>query len=482
MLWEAQIRRYKQTGFRIKGRMMKNIRTFGLLSAVLLLFVSGFNLYAVNTNNIQTISPSSTYPGTNNMFVTFTLNKLPPPPPISFVPTSVLIGTNFGTSIARPSSNVVTAVFNIPSTETPGSKDVQITVTANYLGVKSNGFVVVSTQVVYVASSNISGPWTGVSWSGAFTNVQDAITAASGPIWIAQGTYRPAVSADRTASFCFKPGTSVYGGFAGTESTLEQRNWSAHPTVLSGDIGMAGVVTDNCYHVVTGTNGMLLDGFIISGGYANGRTYNSFGGGMINYNGASPTVRNCIFTGNYANEGGGIYSYNDCLLQISDSIFAANTAKRGGAMVNRDGSNCMVTNSVFNANSAVWRGGAIYIDYGASPMFFNCSFSSNSTAGHGGAVYVNDVASQIGNTSPAFTNCAFIANSAGYRGGAVANYNKVTPAIGSCGFTNNTAGTGGGAIANDYQTTATISGCSYSGNKGGSGVANVDTDATSVVN
>ena len=45
-------------------------------------------------------------------------------------------------------------------------------------------------------------------------------------------------------------GVEVYGGFAGTETLLSERNPAANITILSGDIGTLGDPSDNCYHVV----------------------------------------------------------------------------------------------------------------------------------------------------------------------------------------------------------------------------------------
>lgn len=40
--------------------------------------------------------------------------------------------------------------------------------------------------------------------------------------------------------FSLNNGVAIYGGFAGTETELEQRNVSANPSILSGDIGVEG--------------------------------------------------------------------------------------------------------------------------------------------------------------------------------------------------------------------------------------------------
>ena len=80
-------------------------------------------------------------------------------------------------------------------------------------------------------------------------------TGDGAEIWAAAGTYLPTVRTDpadpRSATFILPNGVKVYGGFAGTETSRDQRNWVAHPTILSGDLGTAGNWSDNSYHVVS---------------------------------------------------------------------------------------------------------------------------------------------------------------------------------------------------------------------------------------
>jgi hypothetical protein len=355
-------------------------------------------------------------------------------------------------------------------------------------------------SVVHVDGNNATGPWDGKSWGTAFRGVQEGLDAAGGAggeVWVAEGTYKPTSTDDRSVSIRLRPGVALYGGFAGTETTRGQRNWAAHVTVLSGDIGTPGDPTDNSCHVLRGADEAAIDGFTITGGNADGDGYDGKGGGMVNYenapdgeragrasgfvtsSGFSPTISNCTFSENRAHEGGAMYNYDDASVTLTDCTFVANSADKGGAMVNRMASNGTITDCTFSGNHARWRGGAVFNDYGSSPTFTSCTFRENSTDGHGGAMYVDDTSSQIGHTSPKIDGCTFAENTARLRGGAIANYNKCTPTVTGCTFTANRAGTGGGAMANDYRVTAAVIDCAFTGNASDEGEADVDSDGTS---
>ncbi len=151
-------------------------------------------------------------------------------------------------------------------------------------------------QVLFV-DADARGSGDGTSWADAFPDLQEAlaVAAAGDEVWVAESTYFPTDTADRDASFVLVSGTALYGGFSGSEATLEQRDPEANPTVLSGDIGVPGDSTDNAFHVVTAsgvTEGTLLDGFTVTDGYGNGGNPRNRGAGIYGVD-ASLTVRDC---------------------------------------------------------------------------------------------------------------------------------------------------------------------------------------------
>jgi hypothetical protein len=297
--------------------------------------------------------------------------------------------------------------------------------------------------------ADAAGANTGASWANAYTDLQTALAAAQSgdEIWVAAGTYKPTTGTDQTKSFVMPTGVGMYGGFAGTETARAQRDWSAHATILSGDIGTSGTATDNSYHVVVGANSATLDGFTITGGYG------GYGGGMDNTN-VSPTVINCTFTKNWAYYGGGMYNTNASLTVTScaflnNSVVACGGGMHGGAAINCTFANNTAAFGIASMPSDYGRGGGIY-----DGTAINCTFTKN-WAYYGGGMYgatatsctfTNNTASDYGGGmfGETATNCAFANNTANYNGGG-----KYGGTSTNCAFANNASFAGGGVYGNN---------------------------------
>lgn len=329
------------------------------------------------------------------------------------------------------------------------------------------------------------------SWANA-CNLQTALDQAiSGDeIWVQAGVHKPTSDPnDRTAVFALKTGVALYGGFSGDETNLEQRNWLANITILSGDIDSNDLNTDgnliaetsadiqgsNAYHVVNGNytnNTAVLDGFVITAGQANSTYPDDSGGGMYNQD-ASPQLTNLIFSGNTAVDGGGMFNFNSHPL-VTDVTFTGNTsANNGGGMNNNWYSAPVLTRVTFDSNSATANGGGLAnAGDNLKPVLQDVIFSKNSAGAGGGGLY-NSVSNTTqegkytnvtfsGNTAaegggmhsnnitgPILTNGLFIENTA-TSGGAVYNYRSTIEFINTT-FTNNTASSQGGAMYNWWQ-------------------------------
>ena len=139
-------------------------------------------------------------------------------------------------------------------------------------------------QTIIYVDDGATGANDGTSWSDAYTDLQDGLSAtigASEQIWVAEGVYKPTdPNGNRNTSFDMRNNVDIYGGFDGTESTLVARAGLFGTTVLSGDRGGA-----DSYHVVTasGTDASaVLDGFRIIGGVADGSGPSQNGAGLYN--------------------------------------------------------------------------------------------------------------------------------------------------------------------------------------------------------
>ena len=281
-----------------------------------------------------------------------------------------------------------------------------------------------------------TGANNGSTWADAHIFLSDAIFAAgwSDEIWVAAGTYKPdqstakpGGSGDRTATFQLK---NLYGGFAGTETSRDQRDWRRNKTILDGDLNgndTSGFMnrSDNSYHVASGGGfSNILDGFIIKGGCANASSGGqAYGGGISTGN---ATIQNCLLTDNLARFGGG-YNGSGPLINC---IFDSNKAHVSGWESNGGGIyyyGSEVYNCVFQDNDATWGGGAYC--YGDGAKFVNCTFSGNYSSQYGDsgdALYISTWFSGGGNTSYLY-NCIFWNNSASahsiylksYSGGAI---------------------------------------------------------------
>jgi hypothetical protein len=239
--------------------------------------------------------------------------------------------------------------------------------------------------------------------------------------------------------------------------------------------------TGKGYHVVQCVSGeflsTILEGFTITGGYANGSAPHNRGGGMYNDD-SSPTVTNCIFTGNTATYGGGMSNDNWSGPWITGCIFKGNSAgNAGGGMANSYNYSGIMTDCTFELNTASVSGGGMWNEY-STPRLTNCTFKSNrANARFGGGTH-NELFSTV-----RLTNCTFRSNSAGQRGGGMGNYYQSKAILTNCTFTGNSAPQAGGGMYNwAMQSEAILTNCTFTGNSvalGGSGGGMVNLEGIS---
>lgn len=183
----------------------------------------------------------------------------------------------------------------------------------------------------------------GTTWEKAFSNLQVAVDAAArtgGQVWAARGTFYGSIE--------MKEGVRLYGGFAGTETELSQRNYNTNQTVINA----TGYATG-----VTAANASTLDGLVIKGG-----TYGIFCGTR------SPTIANCVVRENST----GLYASNGCTASVSDCSFVDNIYY---------GVYCHIGAAPTIESCDISRNSSGVYCYAASPSISECSINSNRNYG-----------------------------------------------------------------------------------------------------
>ncbi len=278
--------------------------------------------------------------------------------------------------------------------------------TPNYNDMDSDGDGIPDSEerpVVFVDVDNTSGTEDGASWATAFTTIQAGIDAAfengGAEVWVAAGVYtgngRTVDIGDEDTENVIEvtEWAHIYGGFSGTETARDERDWVKNGTIIDGTRKRRCVIAQ---HIAAGA--ATFDGFTLQKGSPRAlyKTACS-GGGLYNYC-SLLAVANCNFSENSAGaDGGGIYNVSSSLT-LTNCSFLRNSASAGGGIYNAESSSPILINCVFSENSVRFRGGGIH-NNASSPVLMNCTFWKNDASIHGKGVY-NSSAS-----SPVLTNC-----------------------------------------------------------------------------
>ena len=261
----------------------------------------------------------------------------------------------------------------------------------------------------------------------------DALTTfgATDQIWVMNGTYL------FEATLAVKK-VSIYGGFAGTETTIAERAkpvnakyWEfTNETIFDGNTTSIKLINNS---TSIGTGVIIYDGL----------TFTKSGGLFFRYN---ETLQNCKIINNSLTAGGGAGVSN---------YKAANTIK-----------NCYFYNNIVTGTGT---GGAIYTLQSTGGIIDGCVFDSNSATTNGSAIYLGAVSTGVLTVQ----NCLVTGSTGGtfiYTNIASNFYNNT--------FVNNN-GTGGLYIAGTvalavkiYNCVFWVSGGATGSNLGGVAVAN----------
>ncbi len=243
----------------------------------------------------------------------------------------------------------------------------------------------ISAQTTYFVSNSGNDSNNGLSWATAKATINGAMALITSPnddsVFVAVGTY-PACT--------IKNSTHVYGGFAGTESHLYERQSLFYGIAADSSCTIIDAQHDNNYAVQINSyfhyNGSYhcrentFDGFYVTGG-------NQYG--IRDEANNTHTISNCTMTGNAC----GLYlgmsysnSYYNAAFQVSD---------------------CKINDNISSGGVRMYSGSQ---SYGATYEFNNCLITENTGSQCGGICF------NAGYTTPYNTvivnNCDITKNTA----------------------------------------------------------------------
>jgi len=263
-----------------------------------------------------------------------------------------------------------------------GTHTVTLTVNDGYNSASATATVTVvdpydrGSDIIYV-DEQAAGANIGTSWNDAYTDLQDALALSANcglaEIWVVQGTYKPGAS--EYDSFVIPEGVTLLGGFTGNETSPDQRDWNAAPTILSGDINGSGVADTGDSHTILTVlqPNVTIDGVIVQHSYADDPSDNS------------PVA--------IGRTGGGLYIDQDANFMLRNSILHDNVAfgdgvnGMGGAIISFTGDTQLISCLLYN-NEATTAGGAVSCESGEVEII-NSTLSDN-TAAAGGGIHLSD--------------------------------------------------------------------------------------------
>ncbi|MCE5323028.1 hypothetical protein LLG46_06910 [bacterium] len=250
----------------------------------------------------------------------------------------------------------------------------------------------------YVSASSGNDNNAGTSWALAKATVQAAITAASSgdQVWVKNGFYQEAIT--------LKNGVELYGGFAGSETSVNQRptfpredpDDDDYNTVLDGNNSGTVIVVPSGYT-------SRFDGFTVQNGY--NETENEAGGMICRYN-SSMTIINNTFLDNVGHRGGGLSIFQSASSTVvSNNTFIGNDATFGGGIFVF--ASILVTNNT--VKDSIGGSGIYTLSYG--PTVIWNSITGNNDGGvvlesSGGLLAYNWISGNIGGKG-AGVRCAY---------------------------------------------------------------------------
>ncbi|BDD09959.1 hypothetical protein FUAX_23910 [Fulvitalea axinellae] len=267
----------------------------------------------------------------------------------------------------------------------PGTEYAYTMVSINELGTAVSDTVFFLTNAMVYVDLEATGDGDGSSWENAFTSIKEAVESVPSGVqlWIAEGLYTE-------KGIPLRKGYDWYGGFTGTETALEQRDWMENKTIVGrSKEDYEADPNSNNYQIISSQfknkhDRAILDGITFQ--YAHGGH-----GGVFNCQIGSPQVSNCTFENNRASaSGGAMYVRNSASARFFNCVFKNNFAIHEGGAVRTWTTleNVIFDECVFIGNESDRnKGGALFLKQHVSIR--NCVIRENTAqAGRGAGIYV----------------------------------------------------------------------------------------------
>lgn len=233
-----------------------------------------------------------------------------------------------------------------------------------------------SSAIRFYVRANASGNGNGLSWQAAFNTIEQALTAAidGDEIWIAQGSYVP--PGNQTDPYFLSQSVAIYGGFAGNEVNLQQRNITLNVTTIDGESPVSIFESKRQLLKITSLGKVIvIDGIVFAGTASPGAVLFEEGSAIEMALPNTMTLRNCYFFNNRTN--------SIATVRLSGSAGTPLTVV-----------NCIFESNLTGGNIDTY-GGALYLYGGsnATALVDRCQFTKNARNGVGGAAIYSDVSS-----------------------------------------------------------------------------------------
>ena len=270
-------------------------------------------------------------------------------------------------------------------------------------------------RIRYVATDG-SASAAGTSWATAVT-LQSALDTyiPRDTLFVKKGSYTPTktrgdgmpTTDPREATYLLPDRITIYGGFAGTETNLADRDMNliatTNESIIEGNRGDRGSNTDNIWRlfILPANHAATLNGLTLARSYPYvwGR-----GGGLHARRGSQSTLQHCRFIDHVAtlrgSQGGAIYT--EGTLRVMNSTFEGNSVPTGegdstpfgeGGAIYANSEMVSIMNSSFERNSAL-EGGAVYVEGGGITTVTGSTFVRSL----GGALFVRGAVNIMNST------------------------------------------------------------------------------------